>query len=133
MKAKSIYVISINRLSFEFLEVRCCSDTCFSYKTITNGKESTVKVDSRFLKAKEIGFEIFSIVDMQNDNSRLNLASCDKRYKDLNVIIPKHDYHFFDDKDEHSIRKFMDHMYGYDEDNLIYKSNIPNEGNMQVH
>jgi hypothetical protein len=27
----------------------------------------------------------------------------------------------------------MDHMYGYDEDNLIYKSNIPNEGNMQVH
>jgi hypothetical protein len=42
------------------------------------------------------------------------------------MVIPKHDYNFFDDKDEHSIRKFMDLIYKDDNGYLAYKSNIPN-------
>lgn len=125
LKAKSIYAISINRLSFEFLEVRRCSNIRFSYKTLydTPNEKAKVKFDLGSMKAKEVGFELFSIVDMNNDNSKFPLV-CNQKY--LDVPIPKHDYHFFDNKDEHSIRKFMDHMYGNNKGYLTYKSDIPN-------
>lgn len=104
----SVYGMSINRLTFEFFEVRPNSNI-FGYKNTTN------------LHPHDC--EVYSIIDTLNDNSKftMNFESglCE-------MVIPKHDYNFFDDKDEHSIRKCMDLIYKHDNGHLSYKSNIPN-------
>jgi hypothetical protein len=107
---QSIYGISVNRLTFEFFEVRADSNI-FGYKN---------------LLTKEIELhncEVYSIIDTLNDNVKfplkLNTGTSD-------IVIPKHDYNFLDDKDEHSIRKFMDFIYANDNGYLSYRSDIAN-------
>jgi hypothetical protein len=104
----SVYGISVNRLTFEFFEVRPDSNI-FGYKNITDLHPHNC--------------EVYSIIDTKNNNSKFTInfdsGLCE-------MVIPKHDYNFFDDKDEHSIRKFMDLIYKDDNGYLAYKSNIPN-------
>jgi hypothetical protein len=107
---QSIYGISINRLTFEFFEVRPDSNI-FGYKNILT---------------KDIELhncEVYSIIDTLNDNVKfplkLNTGTSD-------MVIPKHDYNFWNNKDEHSIRKFMDFIYTNDNGYLSYKSDIAN-------
>lgn len=118
---KSIYAISINRLTFEFLEVRPCSNIYFGYKQLSHKDD----LNPPFLISKKMGFEIFSIIDTNNDNSKFPLVMNSNKFANT---IPKHDYHFFDNKDEHSIRKFMDHVY----DNKEYLSDKLNIVNSQI-
>lgn len=104
----SVYGMSVNRLTFEFFEIRPDSNI-FGYKNTTNLHPHNC--------------EVYSIIDTLNDNSKFTMnfdsGLCE-------MVIPKHDYNFFDDKDEHSIRKFMDLIYKHDNGHLSYKSNIAN-------
>jgi hypothetical protein len=110
VKLKSIYGISINRLTFEFFEVRPNSNI-FGY------------MPERHIKSDDC--EVYSIIDTFNDSSKfITNLGCGGKYP---TIIPKHDYHFLDNKDEHSIRKFMDFFYQNDNGSLTYKSNIANK------
>jgi hypothetical protein len=107
---QSIFGISINRLTFEFFEVRPDSNI-FGYKNILT---------------KDIELhncEVYSIIDNLNDNVKFPL---ELKTGTRDMVIPKHDYNFFDNKDEHSIRKFMDFIYTNDNGYLSYKSDIAN-------
>jgi hypothetical protein len=110
---KTINAVSINRLTFEFIEVRPCSDKRYFGYIAHSGE-----------KPREDDMEIYSIYDSKNDHCVYDLQLKD-RYMD--VIIPKHDYHFLDNRDEHSIRKLMDYIYQNDDKvHLCYQSDIPN-------
>jgi len=107
---QSIYGISVNRLTFELFEVRADSNI-FGYKN---------------LLTKDIELhncEVYSIIDTLNDNVKFPLML---NTGTREMVIPKHDYNFFDHKDEHSIRKFMDFIYKNDNGYLSYKSDIAN-------
>jgi hypothetical protein len=106
---KSTYAISVNRLTYEFHEIVPNNNT-FGYKYVTDSKSNC---------------EVFSIIDMFNDNTKFTIElEMGKR----EFTLPKHDYNFFDDKDEHSIRKFMDVVYGNPKVNGYgyYKSEVAN-------
>lgn len=108
--SQSIYGISVNRLTFELFEVRADSNI-FGYKNILT---------------KDIELhncEVYSIIDTLNDNVKFPLTL---NTETREMVIPKHDYNFFDDKDEHSIRKFMDFIYKNENGYLSYKSDIAN-------
>lgn len=109
---KSIYAISIDRLTFEFLEIRPNSNK-YGYLT---GSSSDVCVENNC--------EIYSIIDIKNESCKFKLNSWGGEEI---VAIPKHDYHFWGHEDEHSIRKFMDFVYKNDNGELCYQSNISNE------
>jgi hypothetical protein len=110
VKLKSIYGISINRLTFEFFEVRPNSNI-FGY------------MPDRHIKSDDC--EVYSIIDTKNNSSQFitNLGYGGEYLS----VLPKHDYNFLDDKDEHSIRKFMDFFYQNDNGSLTYRSNIANK------
>jgi hypothetical protein len=109
---KTINAVSINRLTFEFIEARPCKERYFGY--IAHSEE----------KPREDDLEIYSIYDSKNDHCVYDIQLKDEY---MDVIIPKHDYHFWDNRDEHSIRKLMDYIYqNGDKEHLCYQSDIPN-------
>jgi hypothetical protein len=110
---KTINAVSINRLTFEFIEVRPCNNERYFGYIAHSGE-----------KPREDDMEIYSIYDSKNDHCVYDLELKDEY---MDVIIPKHDYHFLDNRDEHSIRKLMDYIYINDDKvHLCYQSDIPN-------
>jgi hypothetical protein len=102
----SMYGICVTRLSFEFFEFRPISNTA-SY------------VDKDWTK----GAEVYSIIDINNNNivHSLDINIHDK----IDIMLPKHDYNFFDNIDENSIRLIMDFLY-CDDDYRVYRSYVHN-------
>lgn len=104
-KLYQVYAISVNRLSFEFLEFRTRSE--FNVKAHRNAKKWT---------------QAYSIVDTHNNSL---IAGLDTKSGKAVIQIPRHDYNFFNDKDEHSIRRIMDQIFITSEANT-YKSYLSN-------
>lgn len=105
-KLNRVYAINVHRLSFEFLEFRTRSE--FSVKAHRDAEKGT---------------QAFSIVDTNNNSF---IAGLDTNTGKAEMQIPRHDYNFFNNKDEDSIRKIMDILFDLPEAAYIYKSNLSN-------
>jgi hypothetical protein len=90
-KLDRVYAVCVNRLSFEFLEFRTRSE--FNVKAHRGANKRT---------------QAFSIVDTHNNSFKASLET--QAGKEI-MQIPRHDYNFFSDKDEDSIRRIMDMLY----------------------
>lgn len=68
--------------------------------------------------------EVYSIIDVKNDS--LKLPANFNNGESFDMAIPKHDYNLLDNKDELSIRRFMDFIYPNSDGYLAYESHKDN-------
>jgi hypothetical protein len=117
-KFKNFYGVSINRLTFEFFQLKPAESEYFGIK-------STCVSIPGILDKETPDYELYSILDMHNDSVKLPLV-----FKDnggcFNMTMPTHDYNMLDNRDELSIRKCMDFIYTNSDGNLTYKSDKDN-------
>jgi hypothetical protein len=66
---------------------------------------------------------VYSIINTTNNNS---IYHCVTNLEPFDTVLPRQDYNIFDNKDEHSFRKFMDLVYQNNNGNLSYISNESN-------
>lgn len=90
-KLDRVYAVCVNRLSFEFFEFRTRSE--FNVKVHRGANRRT---------------QAFSIVDTRNNSL---IAGLDTKVGKEIIQIPRHDYNFFSNKDEDSIRRIMDMLF----------------------
>jgi len=116
-KFKNFYGVSINRLTFEFFQLKPTNSKYFGIK-------STCASIPEILDKNTQDYELYSIIDMKNDSVKLPLVF--KGGDRFNMTIPTHDYNILDNRDELSIRRCMDFIYTNSDGNLTYQSDKDN-------
>jgi hypothetical protein len=111
-----IYGVSINRLTYEFFELKPTKSIYFGISE-RNGTYQQ-------LLDKNTDCEVYSIIDLKNDS--LKLRALLNEGESFDLAIPKHDYNLLDNKDELSIRRFMDFIYPNSDEYLTYQSHKDN-------
>jgi hypothetical protein len=113
----NFYGVSINRLTFEFFELRSTKSIYFGISE----RDGT----SQELLDENTDCEVYSIIDIKNNSLQLPVVfNGNESYK---LTIPKYDYNLLDNTDEHTIRRFMDFIYHENSDGyLTYDSNEVN-------
>ena len=116
-KFQNIYGVSINRLTFEFFELKSTKSIYFGISE----RDGT----SQQLLDENSDCEVYSIIDIKNNSLQLPVVfNGNESYK---LTIPKYDYNLLDNTDEHTIRRFMDFVYHENLDGyLTYDSNEVN-------
>lgn len=121
-RLEKINAVSVNRLTFEMFEFRLNRDEWGVW----------LKDDDYDGEIKD-NCEVFSIIDTFNDNIKLPLTLHDGIH---NFTVLKHDYNFFNWKDDFSIRKFLDFIVRRPGDEFYFGSDklhdIMNEDTMKV-
>jgi hypothetical protein len=111
-----IYGVSINRLTYEFFELKPTKSIYFGISE----RDGT----NQQLLDKNMDCEVYSIIDLKNDS--LKLRAFLNQGESFDLAIPKHDYNLLDNKDELSIRRFMDFIYPNSDGYLTYQSHKDN-------
>nr|QID41915.1 LV-uORF [Fusarium cerealis] len=115
-KFQNIYGVSINRLTFEFFQLKPTDSKYFGINTTSTTFAPILD--------RNTDYELYSIIDVKNDSVKLPFVF--KQGGMSNMTMPTHDYNMLDNRDEVSIRRCMDFIYTNSDGNLTYQSDKDN-------
>jgi hypothetical protein len=113
---KNIYGVSINRLTFEFFQLKPTDSKYFGIYSTSGALPPIVD--------KDRDYELYSIIDIKNDSVKLPYVLKEGDW--YHMTMPTHDYNMLDNRDELSIRRCMDFIYTNSDGNLTYQSDTDN-------